>query len=62
VQLASAIREIASLSAIPVELKEAELVGTFDVFLDGEIVYSKKKTGRLPHPGEVEQLIMARMN
>ena len=60
-QLASALEEIASLSALQVEMKEAELVGTFDVFLDGEIVYSKKNTGRLPHPGEVEQLIMARM-
>ena len=44
-----------------VELKPTQLVGNFEVFLNGELVYSKKKTGRLPHPGEVEQIIMTRI-
>ena len=29
--------------------------------LQDELVYSKLKIGRLPHPGEVEQLIMERL-
>jgi len=43
-----------------IKVLEAKLVGTFDVFLDDDLVYSKKTTGRLPHPGEVEQIITTR--
>ena len=32
-------------------------VGSFDVFVNGTLLYSKKKTGRFPNPGEVVQLI-----
>ncbi len=28
--------------------------GVFDVTVDGEIVFSKHKTGRFPEPGEVK--------
>jgi selT/selW/selH-like putative selenoprotein len=34
--------------------------GIFDVTVDGELVYSKKQTGRFPAPGEVEGAIAAR--
>ena len=44
-----------------IETKAAKLTGSFDVFLDEDLVYSKKMTGRLPHPGEVEQLITTRI-
>jgi len=44
-----------------VKVEAAELVGTFDVFLQDELIYSKKDTGRLPHPGEVEQIIVTRI-
>ena len=27
--------------------------GIFDVTIDGELIYSKEKTGRFPHPGEL---------
>jgi selenoprotein W-related protein len=27
--------------------------GVFDVEVDGRLVYSKARTGRFPHPGEV---------
>ncbi|GAC1476141.1 MAG: hypothetical protein PVSMB3_17670 [Candidatus Dormibacteraceae bacterium] len=30
--------------------------GTFDVYLDGRIVFSKKAAGRFPNPGEVAGL------
>ncbi|MDO9546218.1 MAG: Rdx family protein [Pelolinea sp.] len=44
-----------------VVLEPTQSVGNFEVSMDGELVYSKKKTGRLPHPGEVEQLMMTRI-
>jgi len=40
---------------------EVELVegggGVFDVSVEGQLVYSKKQTGRFPEEGEVEKLI-----
>ena len=29
--------------------------GVFEVTVDGELIYSKKATGRFPEPGEVEK-------
>jgi hypothetical protein len=31
--------------------------GQLDVLVDGRLVFSKKATGRLPAPGELERLI-----
>lgn len=45
-----------------VDCRLSEISGTFDVFLDEELVFSKlKQTGRLPHPGEVEQILFERL-
>jgi len=44
-----------------IDIKESNDVGTFDVFINKFLVYSKQKTGRLPHPGEVENLITKRI-
>jgi hypothetical protein len=33
----------------------------FEVALDGEVLYSKKATGRVPDPGEVEAALAARL-
>jgi selenoprotein W-related protein len=35
--------------------------GLFEVVVDGELVYSKAKTGRHPEKGEVENLIASRV-
>ena len=35
--------------------------GAFEVFLQGERVYSKMQKGRPPHPGEVEQIVTERL-
>ena len=35
--------------------------GVFEVLVDGEAVFSKRKTGRFPLPGEVEGLLKARL-
>ena len=42
-------------------LEPTQSVGSFEVSLDEELVYSKKKNGRLPRPGEVEQLMITRI-
>jgi selenoprotein W-related protein len=43
---------------------EARLVkgagGVFEVRLDGELLFSKKKAGRFPDPGEIEGAIASR--
>jgi len=35
--------------------------GVFEVSLDGQLIYSKRATGRFPEPGEVENEIRARL-
>lgn len=34
--------------------------GVFDVFVDGELVYSKADTGRFPKAGEVTKILKGR--
>jgi selT/selW/selH-like putative selenoprotein len=34
--------------------------GVFDVFVDGDLVYSKADTGRFPDKGEVSRILKAR--
>jgi selT/selW/selH-like putative selenoprotein len=36
--------------------------GVFEVEIDGELVYSKRSTGRFPNDGEVEELLAPRLN
>lgn len=44
---------------------EAKLVvgkaGSFDVFVNGELIFSKSKEGRFPEPGEIAQKIRENM-
>lgn len=42
-------------------IQPSDRTGCFEVYLQDELVYSKLKAGRLPHPGEVEQIIMERL-
>lgn len=47
------------------DVEQATLVpssgGVFAVRVDGNTVYSKKETGRFPNPGEVLNLVKARV-
>jgi selT/selW/selH-like putative selenoprotein len=61
VQLSEEIKAQFGARISSVELKPTRLVGSFEVSIADELIYSKKKTGRLPHPGEVEQIIFARL-
>jgi hypothetical protein len=36
------------------------MFGQLDVIVDGQVVFSKKTTGRMPRPGEVKALVGAR--
>ena len=44
-----------------VELEPTEKIGNFEVFLEEELIYSKMRIGRLPNPGEIEQIIMKKI-
>ena len=44
-----------------IDLEPTRLVGSFEVFHNGELIFSKKKNGHLPHPGEVEQILLTRI-
>ncbi|MBV8864687.1 MAG: Rdx family protein [Acidobacteriaceae bacterium] len=45
---------------LPIRLR-AGAPGALDVFFDGEQIYSKKKTGRLPSAEEIINLIRGRL-
>jgi len=60
-QLADEIKVQFNGKISQVELIPTQVIGSFEILLGKNLVFSKKKTGRLPHPGEVEQLIMMRI-
>lgn len=45
---------------VPIRLR-AGAPGALDVFVDGEQIYSKKKTGRLPTADEVINLVRSKL-
>ena len=45
-------RKIESLTILP-----SNKIGDLEVALNGELIFSKQRSGRLPNPGEVEQLL-----
>ena len=60
-QLASSVETRFSGQVDAVKIEPAKTSGSFEVYLDDELVYSKLAKGRLPHPDEVEQLLMKRI-
>ena len=61
VQLAEEIRDQFSRRVSQVILKPTQSIGCYEISLGTELVFSKKDSGRLPHPGEIVQLIMMRL-
>ena len=49
-------RKIESLIILP-----SDKIGDLEVKLNDELIFSKQQCGRLPNPGEVEQLLGAHM-
>ncbi len=60
-QLAEEIKAQFGSQISQVELIPTKLIGSFEVTLGDDLIYSKKNSGRLPHPGEVEQILMMRL-
>ena len=61
-RLAEEIKMQYSGKVADIEVVPSELSGIFDVYLDDELIYSKLKgSGRLPKPGEVEQILFERL-
>lgn len=60
-QLAEDLTALYAAKIGGVTLEPTRLIGSFEVFFKGELVFSKKKSGRLPHLGEVEQILFARL-
>jgi selT/selW/selH-like putative selenoprotein len=53
--------EIEREFGVPIRLR-AGAPGALDVFVDGEQIYSKKKSGRLPSSGELIDLIRSKID
>jgi selenoprotein W-related protein len=60
-QLAEKIKDQFNRKISQVILEPTQSIGSFDVLLGKELVFSKKNTGHLPRPGEIRKLIMMRL-
>jgi predicted Rdx family selenoprotein len=49
-------KKLESVTILP-----SSMVGDFEVKLDDRVIFSKRATGRLPNPGEVEELLAAKL-
>ena len=61
VQLAEEIRNQFTGQELQINLEPAQSIGCYEISLGKELVFSKKNSGRLPHPGEIVQLIIMRL-
>lgn len=61
VQLAEEIKDQFSRRIMQVILEPTQSIGCYEISLVKELIFSKKNSGRLPHPGEIVQLIMMRL-
>lgn len=61
VQLAKEIKDQFSGQVSQVILEPTQSIGCHEISLDEELLFSKKDSGRLPHPGEIVQLLMMRL-
>jgi predicted Rdx family selenoprotein len=49
-------KKIGSVTIVP-----STVMGDFEIKLDDHLIYSKRTSGRLPNPGEVEQMLAAQL-
>lgn len=49
-------RKISSFTILP-----SNKIGDLEVTLNDDLIFSKQRSGRLPNPGEVEQLLGSRI-
>ena len=55
VQLAEEIKDQFSGRISHVILESTQSIGNYEISLGKELVFSKKNSGRFPHPGEIVQ-------
>ncbi len=55
--LAAILKEQFGLDDKAVELIPSQKIGTFEVIADGKLIYSKAKSGKIPAPDEIINLI-----
>ena len=61
VQLAEEIKDQFSGRVSQVILEPTQSIGCYEISLGENLVFSKKNSGRLPHLGEIVQLILMRL-
>ena len=61
VQLAEEIKNQLGSQITQVIIKPTQSIDSFEVLIGQELIFSKKNSGRFPHPGEITQLIMKRL-
>jgi len=44
-----------------VEVLPTDEIGSFEVSLEGELIFSKNTAGRMPYPGEINQALLEKM-
>ena len=49
------------MEKLAIETRSSGQFGAFEVFMQGERIYSKMQNKRLPHPGEVAQSVTERL-
>ena len=59
--LAALIQEQFGLKAEDIELIPSKKIGTFEILIDGKVVYSKTKSGKMPTPEEIINLIFLQL-
>lgn len=61
-QLASNIKNQFTGIITTINIEPSEIVGSFEIMIGEDLIFSKMNIGRLPQPGEVEKLLMTRIN
>ena len=56
--LAAILQEQFGLPEAVITLIPSKKIGTFEVTVNDELIYSKQKSGRLPQPDEIINLIL----
>ena len=60
-KLAREIQDQFGKQITKVILSPNKSIGSFEIMIDQELIFSKQDSGRFPRPGEIIQLIMMRI-
>ena len=60
-QLASELLNLYEKNIESLTILHSKMIGDFEIQIDGNSIFSKRKSGRLPDPGEVENLLAGQL-